>query len=112
MIDITGVDLVKFVKNVYDLSRPVGMGFLHFTPGPLSDDDAQRCIMPAGGSLVVSMDYVHGRGCKMSVWRKLNRLEIDDAWYDHTDAQLQELLAHVGVAAKTGTEHGKLEATK
>jgi hypothetical protein len=31
MIDITGVDLVKFAQKVYALSVPRGLGFLHHT---------------------------------------------------------------------------------
>jgi hypothetical protein len=32
-IDITGVDMVEFVKKVYELSLPQGMGFLHYQEG-------------------------------------------------------------------------------
>lgn len=96
-IDITGVDLVKFVKKAYELSVPRGLGFLSMQDGPLSDEDAADCIYDSG-SCVVAMDYVHGRGCKMNVFRTSDgRLTINAPWYDHTDEQLQELLAHCGI---------------
>ena len=44
MIDITDVDMIKFIQKVYDLSRPQGMGMLYFTPGPMSEEDAKALI--------------------------------------------------------------------
>ena len=44
MIDITGVDLRKFVQMVYALSRPLGLGYLHYTPMPLSEEEINRAI--------------------------------------------------------------------
>jgi hypothetical protein len=38
MIDISGIDLVKFAQAVYELSKPQGLGFLHFSPGPLEEN--------------------------------------------------------------------------
>jgi hypothetical protein len=60
-IDITDVNLVELVKKVYELSVPQGMGFLHFTPEPLTDEEAATLIDPKYG---IRMDYVKGRGCK------------------------------------------------
>lgn len=58
MIDITDVNMVEFVKKVYDLSRPQGMGMMHFTPVPLTDEEAKSLINDDG---TVNMDYVRGR---------------------------------------------------
>ena len=44
MIEITGIDLVEFTKKVYEFSSPQGMGFLHFTPNPLTTEDANQFI--------------------------------------------------------------------
>jgi len=100
MIDITGVNLVKFVQDVYDLSRPQGFGFLHFTPEPLSDSDAQDIVASTGdhGRIVFSTDYVRGRACKMTAFRNGDKIEIDDSWYDHSQQQLDELLSRHGIA--------------
>lgn len=102
MIDITGVDLRKFVKEVYDLSKPQGLGFLHFKDEPLTDAEVDEIISGEGSfirsSVALGMDYINGRSCKMTV-RKAEggRLEINDRWYDHSDAALSELLKRVGV---------------
>lgn len=100
MIEITGVDLNKFVQEIYALSAPFGMGFVHYRKGALSDEDAQGIIdrEPEGSGIAVRMDYVHGRGCKMTVFRKQpGVLEIPDNWYDHSPEQLDELLTRCKV---------------
>lgn len=98
-IDITGVDLVKFVQKVYELSAPQGLGFLHFVPGSLSEEEAKSLInnKPDSYGCVVNMDYIKGRACKIHVWKEGDSLHIADSWYDHTDTQLWELLNCVGI---------------
>lgn len=109
MIDITGVDLVKFVQKVYELSVPQGLGRSHFTPEPLTKEEAKRLINENAGpyDCVVDMDYIRGRACKMNVWKEGGRFYIRDSWYDHTDEQLYELLNSFSFAdkLKTPTEH-------
>jgi hypothetical protein len=100
MIDLTNVDMVKFVQKVYDLSQPQGMGMMHFVAGPLSEEDAKRYIDTDGH---VSMDYVSGRACKMHTRIQDGRMVMNDRWYDHSDEQLAELLAHLGITATDGT---------
>jgi hypothetical protein len=94
-IDVTGIDLVKFAQDVYDLSSPQGLGFIHATPAPLADDEARAIVERErpGGFIALSMDYVRGRACKMSVHREGEKLTIPDRWFDHSDDQLDELLA-------------------
>jgi len=111
MIEVTGIDLVKFVKKVYELSRPLGMGFLQFTPDPLTDEQAKGLISvhKKDPSIKLSLDYVNGRSCKMTVYKetegklfnKKEKLFIRDNWYDHTDSQLKELLKDCGVNYQT-----------
>ena len=94
MIDITDVDKVKFVQKVYDLSRPQGMGMMHFTPDPLSEAEAKQYIDSDGH---VSMDYVNGCACKMYTRIQDGRIVIGDKWFDHSDTQFEELLEHIGL---------------
>ena len=108
MIDITDVDMIKFIQKVYDLSRPQGMGMLYFTPGPMSEEDAKALIQSDGS---VSMDYVSGRACKMYVHSRDGRLTINDNWFDHSDTQFEELLEHIGLgdnipAGSSAPQHG------
>ena len=97
-IDITGADLKEAAKIAYDLSVPAGLGYLHFKPEPLSDAEAQQLIdrERPDGHIALSMDYVHGRGCKFTVVRKEGRLYIYANWYDHSEYQTEELLKRLG----------------
>jgi len=109
MIDVTDVDLKQFAKDVYDLSVPQGMGFLHFKLGhTLPEEEAEELVARSQDevSRALDMDYVHGRACKMSVLRRDGRLVINDDWYDHTDHQLRELLSRHGINAEPSGEHG------
>jgi len=97
MLEITGVNLVKFVQEVYNLSEPVGMGFLHFKPEPLPENEASKLIRSDTG-IAVTMDYVHGRCCKMHVYRAMGgRLFVDDRWYDHGEWAQEELFNRCGI---------------
>jgi hypothetical protein len=107
MIDITGIDLVKFVQKVYELSVPQGLGFFHYTPVPLNKTEAEdilECSKNMG--VVLDMDYINGRACKMVVWEKDGKLQINDSWYDHTDKQFCELLKSFGIEMKNKPVHG------
>ena len=81
MIDITGIDLVKFVQKVFELSIPQGLGFFHFTPNPLTEEEARGIVDRASrntGSVKLDMDYISGRACKMVVWEKNGDLLMGD----------------------------------
>ncbi len=106
MIKITGVDLVKFVQKVYDLSQPQGMGIIHFEAGELPEVDAQEIVKRGENDTVaISMDYVKGRACKMVVWRKDGELVIRDDWYDHSRYQLAKLLEQFGIELPEKSEN-------
>lgn len=96
-IDITGIDLKQFAKEVYALSQPQGLGFLHLQHGPLSDEDAAAVVARGSERMPLRMDYVNGRACKMTVWCDDGRLTINDSWFDHSDSALAELLRRCGI---------------
>lgn len=101
-IEITGVDLELFVKEAYDLSRPQGMGFLHYTPGPLPQDIVEDLLsMKWSGHVKIDIDYVLGRAVKMAVWEEDDRMFIRSDWFDHSEYALRELLHRVGVKHET-----------
>ncbi|HEX8974829.1 MAG TPA: hypothetical protein VF817_05120 [Patescibacteria group bacterium] len=57
----------------FELSRPAGLGFLHFDKSTkMTEDEADRFISlpPRHGDVVIEMDYVQGRQCKTVVWKK------------------------------------------
>ena len=92
-------NLIKFIQDVYDLSHPVGMGKIHYTPEPLSDEEAHSIADQAKGrlfetsGLLIRMDYVNGRACKMNIYATADgTLYIDSNWFDHTKAEFSRLL--------------------
>jgi len=98
MIEITGADLKDVAKHVYDLSSPQGMGFLHYQEGGLADEDAEKLIDHDDDRCPLSMDYVHGRACKFTVFQEDGKLFIRKSWFDHSESDLSELLKRIGVA--------------
>ncbi len=96
-IDITGINLIEFVKEVYKLSVPVGLGWLHFTKEELTDEEAKEIldVWKNDRMLCLDMDYIKGRACKMYVFKEGKKLNIRVPWYDHTDIQLKKLLKAV-----------------
>lgn len=100
--DITGVDLVELVREVYNLSSPQGLGFIHFTPDPLSKDEAAEYVTEGLGlpSVRVSLDYVKGRSCKFVVWEKNGKLFCRDDWFDHRPSQLLTLFQKLNIEPK------------
>ena len=106
-LDVTGVDLRKLIREVYNLSVPQGLGHLHYTPEGLSDDEVNQILSNTGYThLAVAMDYVKGRACKMNVYKEDDRLYIPDKWFDHTDEQLVELLKRVGICTRVALYDG------
>lgn len=105
MIDVTGINLVEFAKKIYELSVPQGSGFLHFTPKPLTNEEAKQYISMEGQN-ALDMDYVNGRACKMHVRRENNKLTTSDVWYDHTNLAYQQLLDHFDIKKSNEKEHG------
>lgn len=97
MITIPQDKLPALVRTVYDMSRPVGLGFLHAKDGSLTEAEVDVIIQPTG-RIAASMDYVNGRQCKMTVFRADDgTLSINDYWHDHSDSQLQQLLDVLGI---------------
>jgi hypothetical protein len=120
LIEIPSDKLREAVKLAYAASAPQGLGFLHAREGGLSDEDANEIIEREKGTrfpnpVAASMDYVHGRSCKFTVFRgkeDAERLFIRPRWYDHSDTQLVELLEALGVGDPQGKIDAALEAQR
>jgi hypothetical protein len=105
-IEVTGCSLRALVQQAYALSEPRGMGYLHYTPEPLRDEEADAIVamdfrgLGRAPHVVLALDYVRGRCVKFDVWRARDdaeRLFVAPTWFDHTDAQYDALLASVGI---------------
>lgn len=89
--------LISTVQKAYELSAPQGMGFIHFRPEPMEHGDAARIIESQGGPSGLHLDYVAGRAVKLSIRRygPTWYLEDNGTWYDHSEYQWEQLIAHV-----------------
>lgn len=104
LIDLTGFDLRTLARKVYELSRPQGLGILHYQEGSLPDEELEEVIDVSERSrLALTMDYVLGRACKFHVQLAGDSgyLLLPDGvthwirtdWYDHFRPDLEELLS-------------------
>lgn len=93
-IEIPEEKLGDLIRHTYALSRPVGMGMLHFMPGPIPEETVTTILNNKYG---VSMDYVHGRQCKMSVGQEDGKYFISRRWPDHSKGDLVELLTRLDI---------------
>ena len=95
-VDITGVMLPEFVKEVYNRSGAQGLGVLHYTTDELSNDEVNKILDATRfGSVVLSLDYIKGRACKMTVFKKDDALYVNYPWFDHTHEDFVGLLKTV-----------------
>jgi len=110
MIKINDLDISKFLRNVYEMSVPMGMGFLHYQPGNASDEMVESMKKEFDERLqkakqehqkngktyraFFGLDYVQGRQCKMQFFLDGDgeSVVIYDRWMDHSDDQLAGLL--------------------
>jgi len=93
MITIKEEQIRTLVANVYNLSTPVGLGFLQYESGSLTDEEIDELI-DMGSSCVVAMDYVKGRQCKFGIFQNSvdGSLEVKDYWPDHSPWEYAVLL--------------------
>ena len=101
MIEITGIDLKRFAKKVYELSPTTDK---KDTQDALSDS-VMGVVMQSGGlkgwkKYALDMKVVRGRACNMTVFESNEgRWFIQDVWAGHSQQQLKALLDYCGVTA-------------
>jgi hypothetical protein len=69
VIDISGLTKASVLAALYNASAPVGMGFIHYTSGDMSEAEAEKALTteigPFGRPLY--FDYVRGRALKVDL---------------------------------------------
>ena len=81
-IDITGIDKAELVSALFNVSKPVGLGFLVERHNkPMTQEDAQHIIDTRRGSLC--FDYLQGRVMKVD----LTGDQFDSGDYDRDNGQ-------------------------
>lgn len=70
-IDISGLNKAEVLNKLYTASKPLGLGRLHFVPGPLSSQQAQDLIAEhyenRNGRESIYFDYLVGRVMKVEL---------------------------------------------
>lgn len=93
-IEIKESQIIPAINAAYNLSVPVGMGFLHYTPEPLTSEELNELAVFHSNS--ISLDYVKGRGVKFNIFRETVNGEykyyIREKWFDHSEDQVLLLL--------------------
>lgn len=79
MIDLTGKDKAKVLANLYNASRPLGLGFLQASDAQMTRDEAQQLLESGDGYF----DYLKGRVMKVD----LSGDSLDPWLYDRDNGQ-------------------------
>ena len=61
-ISIKGIDKAAILIALYNVARPLGMGFLHYTPEPMELDEANEIVKK-----YTYFDYLKGRVMKVEI---------------------------------------------
>lgn len=92
MIEVTGIDLGKFARKVYELSAPSGNAHKRLSEtmlGVVLKQHGER----GWKRFVLDMHKVHDRLCNMTVYESADgKWYINNAWYGHSEEQFEELL--------------------
>lgn len=79
-ISIAGLDKALVLAALYNNSKPLGMGYLHFTPQPMTKDEAEAILADSASKY---FDYLKGRVMKI----KLEGVNLDPRLYDRDNGQ-------------------------
>jgi len=77
-MDIKGLDKAEILKVLYDNSKPLGMGFLHYTPEKMPIEEARRYLLET-----TWFDYLKGRVMKID----LSSDELDTWGYNRDNGE-------------------------
>ncbi|TJZ85798.1 hypothetical protein [Paracoccus hibiscisoli] len=81
MFKIADADKPKALAALYNASQPLGMGFIHFTPEPMTEDEAAQLLADRGERPY--FDYLKGRVMKLNFARD----EIDTRLFDRDNGE-------------------------
>jgi len=96
-IDITGLDKAEVLAALYNASKPLGMGIIHYTPGDLDLAVAREYLAESP-----HFDYLHGRVMKVN----LSSDSLDPRLYDRDNGQGAALAALAPLLAARAKAEG------
>lgn len=78
MIDISNMNKADVLVKLYNASKPLGLGFLHFTPEDMTVSEAELLL-----TKYQYFDYLKGRVMKVD----LSEAEFDESYYDRDNGE-------------------------
>lgn len=78
MIDITNLNKAAILAALYNASRPLGLGYLHYTPEDMTTEEAAALLRRQ-----TYFDYLKGRVMKID----LSGNTLDPQLYDRDNGQ-------------------------
>lgn len=86
MVSIKGLNKADVLATLYNNSRPLGMGFIHYTPEPMMKSEAQKLLddYPQCGDNQIYFDYLKGRVMKVDL---TSDTEFDECLYDRDNGE-------------------------
>lgn len=93
MINIKDVSKAKVLAELYNNSKPLGMGFLHYDPTPMTESEAEELLEQQ-----TFFDYLKGRVMKVN----LEKDEFNPFGYDRDNGKgaAQAVVDSIREAAK------------
>ncbi len=86
-VNIKGIEKHKVIQALYNASKPQGMGFLHFTPEDLADEESKEEVeahtSDGRGQEKIYFDYLRGRIIKCEI----STDEIDPWGFDRDNGE-------------------------
>ncbi len=81
-LNIKGQNKAAVLAALYNASQPLGLGFLHFTPEPMTLEEAEKQIADLDpfckGDGRISFDYLKGRVMKVDIGQDDLRVALYD----------------------------------
>jgi len=78
MLDFKGLNKAQVLAALYNASRPLGMGFMHYNPTPMTEEEAQKEL-----ERTTYFDYLNGRVMKLN----LGKDQVDPWLYDRDNGE-------------------------
>jgi hypothetical protein len=100
MIDVSSIKPAALLAALYNASRPLGMGFLSFTPQDMGEAEAEEILKDAttrqGGGGIAYFDYLKGRVMKV----RIGTPTLDPRLYDRDNGEGAAAEVVAGLRAK------------
>jgi len=78
MINIKGMDKAEVLAKLYNHARPLGLGFLAYTPKQMSKEEAAKLLEMYENQEEIYFNYLEGRVMKVDLMGD----EFDEFLYD------------------------------